>query len=171
MFKLIACVNNKNYIGKNNKLLYHIKNDMGNFKRITTDNVVIMGRNTFESLPKKKPLPNRINIIITSNKGFHIGKSDNAYIVSSIHEAIELCETLFVDKDWYVIGGALIYKQFIEANLIDTMYLTRVYDDTIGDAYVPEIGTLAHSWKTLYSSDKMIDKDTNVEYRFETLKK
>lgn len=170
MFKLIACINNKNYIGKDGKLLYHIKNDMANFKRMTTDNVVIMGRKTFESLPNKKPFPNRINIIITSNKEFCIDKCENAYIVSTIQESIELCETLFDNKDLYVIGGSSIYKQFLKENLIDTIYLTKVDDDTIGDVDAPEIGKIVSSWKVLYCSDKMIDKDTNIEYRFQIFK-
>ena len=65
--KLIVCINNKNVIGRNGGLLFHIKNDLQNFKRMTSDNVVIMGKNTFDTLPNSQPLPNRINIIITND--------------------------------------------------------------------------------------------------------
>lgn len=170
MFKLIACINNKNYIGKDGKLLYHIKNDMKFFKKMTTDNVVIMGRKTFESLPNKKPLQNRINVIITSNKEFCIDECNNAYIVSSIKDAIELCKSLFYDKDWYVIGGASIYKQFLKENLIDTMYLTRVCDDTIGDTDIPELEQAIKSSNVSYICEKRFDEETKLEYRLEIIK-
>ena len=65
MFKIITCINKKGVIGNEGKLLYHIKNDLANFKRMTVGNVVIMGRKTFESLPGGKPLNDRINIVLT----------------------------------------------------------------------------------------------------------
>ena len=72
MFKIIACINKRGVIGNHGKLLYSIKNDMKNFKSMTIGNVVIMGRYTFESLPKKKPLKDRINIIITNQNNIGI---------------------------------------------------------------------------------------------------
>ena len=81
MFKIIACINKRGVIGNHGKLLYSIKNDMKNFKSMTIGNVVIMGRYTFESLPKKKPLKDRINIIITKDNEYNVEASDNVFIV------------------------------------------------------------------------------------------
>ena len=74
MFKIIACINQKRALGKDGKLLYTIKNDLLNFKRQTLGNVVIMGRKTFESLPNKEPLKDRINIILTSNEEYGVSQ-------------------------------------------------------------------------------------------------
>ena len=166
MFTIICCVNNKFYIGKDNKLLYHIKDDMANFKKITTGNVVIMGRNTFESLPNKSSLPNRINIIITSDKKYQIKSSENTYIVSSIEDAIDLCKSMFNDKKWYVIGGASIYKQFLSLNI-----LTVIDDNTKGDVKVDFFKDAINNWATDYESEMQTDKKTNLKFHFLYLKK
>lgn len=171
MFKIICCVNNKFYIGKDNKLLYHIKDDMDNFKKITTGNVVIMGRNTFESLPNKKPLPNRINIIITSDKNYYINSNENAYIASSIEDAIDLCKSLFNDKKWYIIGGASIYKQFLSLNMVDEMLLTIVDDNTEGDTKVDFFKDAINNWTTDYESEMQTNKKTNLKFKFLYVKK
>lgn len=171
MFTIICCVNNKFYIGKDNKLLYRIKDDMTNFKKITTGNVVIMGRNTFESLPNKIPLPNRINIIITSDKSYHIKSSENAYIVSSIEDAIDLCKSMFNEKKWYVIGGASIYKRFLSLNMVDEMILTIVDDDTEGDTKVDFFEGDTNKWSVVYKSETQTDKKTNLKFKFLYLKK
>ena len=77
-FKIIACINQKKALGKDGKLLYHIGNDLANFKRMTVGNVVVMGRKTYESLPNGEPLKNRINVIVTSNEEFGVDqKYDN----------------------------------------------------------------------------------------------
>lgn len=171
MFKIICCINNKFYIGKDNKLLYHIKDDMDNFKKITTGNVVIMGRNTFESLPNKKPLPNRINIIITSDKNYHINSNENTYIASSIEDAIDLCQSLFNDKKWYIIGGASIYKQFLSLNMVDEMLLTIVDDNIEGDAKVELFKDAINNWTIDYESEMQTDKKTNLKFKFLYVKK
>lgn len=171
MFKIICCINNKFYIGKDNKLLYHIKDDMVNFKKITTGNVVIMGRNTFESLPNKEPLPNRINIIITSDKNYHINSNENTYIASSIEDAIDLCQSLFNDKKWYIIGGASIYKQFLSLNMVDEMLLTIVDDNTEGDVKVDFFKDAINNWTTDYESEMQTNKKTNLKFKFLYVKK
>ena len=87
-FIIIACVNELNYIGKDNKLLYTIKEDLNHFKNLTNGNVVIMGRKTYESLPKK-PLPNRINIILTRDKNY---VADGCIIANSVAECYNICK-------------------------------------------------------------------------------
>ena len=138
-FKIIACFNKKRVLGKDGHLIWRIKNDLANFKRQTLNNVVIMGRKTFESLPNQEPLKNRINIIITSNKEFCIDpKYDNVYIVYSINDAVELCNALFDDKEIFVIGGESIYRQFMDSGLVTEMRLTIVNDEADGDVFFPE---------------------------------
>ena len=148
MFKIIACINKKRAIGKDGKLLYSIKNDLANFKNMTVGNVVIMGRKTFESLPNSKPLPDRINVIITSDTEYGVEPADNVYITNSIEDAIELCETLFSDKELFVIGGQSIYQEFMDRNLVSEMRLTVVNDDADGDSFFPEYNE--EEWSTYY---------------------
>lgn len=145
MFKIITCLNNKQYIGKDNTLLYHLKSDLQNFKRMTLNNVVIMGRKTFESLPH--PLLNRINIILTHDKNY---KAKDCIICHSIEECIEICKNQFENKKYYVIGGSSIYKEFLDKDLVSTLYITKVDDDTEGDAIFPLVDYT--KWHLFYQS-------------------
>ena len=170
-FKIIACVNKKGVIGNEGKLLYTIKNDLANFKRMTIGNVVIMGRKTFESLPGGKPLPDRINIVLTSDVEWGVEASDNLYIVNSLEDAVELCEAFFSDKELFVIGGESIYRQFIDNGLVDEMRLTIVNDETEGDTHFPEFNK--DEWNEYYMSMAQV---SNWEYKettfyFQILKK
>ena len=167
-FKIIVCINSQFAIGNNGKLLYHIPNDMANFRRMTTDNVVIMGRKTFESLPGSKPLPNRINIVLATNPKYKIDGFDNVYVVNTIAEAIDLCEKKFSNKMCFVIGGASIYNQFIAQNLIDEIFITTVDDDLNGDAFFPDI--FDDGWKLFYESSEQIGPDS-IKYKFSIFKR
>jgi dihydrofolate reductase len=168
MFKVIACINQKMVIGKNRELLYHIKNDLANFKSMTLNNVVIMGRKTFESLPGGKPLSDRINIILTTDEEYGVEPADNVFITNSIEDTINLCEALFPDKEWFVIGGGDIYKQFMEKGLVNEMRLTVVNDYADGDVFFPEFDK--GEWYTYYESLNMRTTD-NTSFRFQVLKK
>lgn len=171
-FKIIACINQKKALGKEGKLLYTIKNDLANFKRMTLGNVVIMGRKTFESLPNGEPLKDRINVIITSNEEFSVdSKFDNVFIVKSIEDAIELCEALFEGKELFVIGGETVYRQFMEKGLVDEMRLTIVNDETEGDVFFPEYNE--DEWYVYYESMAQVSswKGVDKSFYFEILKK
>ena len=156
-FKIIACINNNNVLGKDNSLIYNIKNDLSNFKRITMDGVVVMGRKTWESLPKK-PLSSRVNVILTSDKNF---SADGAIIAHSIQEVINICEN--TNRECYIIGGASLYSSFLQLDLIDKMYITSVDDNSTGDVYFPVIGD---DWNIFYESDFQHDDKTNLNYKF-----
>jgi len=128
MIKIIVAVDKKGAIGKNNDLLYNIKEDLKNFKDLTSGNIVVMGRNTWESLPIK-PLPNRTNIILTKTlKGIN-----GAIVLSSFDELEEYLK--YTDRDVYIIGGASIYNQVIEKDMASEAHITFV-DDTVEDADV-----------------------------------
>ena len=164
-FKIIACINQKRVLGNEGKLLYHIGNDLANFKRMTVGNVVIMGRKTFESLPNGVPLKDRVNIIITADEEYGVdAKFENVYIVHSVEDAIELCDAFFSDKEVFVIGGESIYRQFMEKDLVGEMRLTIVNDDTEGDAVFPEYNE--EDWYVYYKSMAQVSSWEGVDKSF-----
>ncbi|MCR4611330.1 MAG: dihydrofolate reductase [Lachnospiraceae bacterium] len=131
--KLIAAVDNNWGIGKNNKLLISIPDDMKFFRETTTGNVVVMGRKTLESFPNKRPLKDRINIVLTKDLSY---KVEGATVCHSIEEVLE--EIKQYDSDnVYIIGGGSIYNMF--EPYCDTALITRidyVYD---ADTHFPNL--------------------------------
>ncbi|MBX7050435.1 MAG: dihydrofolate reductase [Flavobacteriales bacterium] len=127
---MIAAIGRNRELGKNNELLWHINEDMQFFKDTTIDHYVIMGRKSFDSIPKKyKPLPNRVNVIISRNPDFMY---EECYTCASIEEGIELAVENG-EPMAFIIGGGEIYRQAIEKNLVDEMFLTHV-DASFADA-------------------------------------
>ncbi len=112
---MIAAVGKNLELGKNNDLIWHFKEDMKFFKETTMGHPVIMGRKTFESLPKA--LPGRRNIVISSNPDY---KANGAETVTSINEALEIAKK----EDVFIIGGGRIYKEFLP--YADNLYLTEI---------------------------------------------
>ena len=121
------------------------------------DGIVVMGRKTWESLPKK-PLLGRVNVVLTSDKNF---SADGAIIAHSIQEVKNICEG--TNRECYIIGGASLYSSFIQLDLIDRMYITSVDDNSSGDTYFPVIGD---DWNIFYQSDFQHDDKTNLKYKF-----
>ena len=140
--EMIAAVGKNYELGKNNDLIWHFKEDMQFFKKTTTGSAVIMGRKTFESLPKA--LPNRRNIVITTNGAY---KAEGAEVVGSIEEAIELTKS----ENAFIIGGASIYKAFLP--YAKAIYLTEI-DASCPDAqtYFPEFNKDEYLREILNSS-------------------
>jgi dihydrofolate reductase len=169
-FNLIVCVNKKNVIGRNGDLLFHIHNDLKNFKRMTTDNVVIMGRKTFESLPGKKPLPNRHNIIVTSDENYKVEGYDNVSIVHSYDEAKDFCIAFFPTKEWFVIGGKSAYNWFLINHLIGTAYVTCVDENSKleGDTILNEDFNDEYVWKLFYQAPQL--EEDGIKYNFSIYK-
>ena len=112
---LIAAIGRNNELGRNNDLIWHFKEDMKFFKETTVGSTVIMGRKTFESLPKA--LPKRRNIVITSDKSY---QAEGAEIVSSVDEALKASQGERV----FVIGGAKVYCEML--GFCDKLYLTEI---------------------------------------------
>jgi dihydrofolate reductase len=157
-FKIIVCINKKNYIGKDNGLICYLPSDLKRFKYLTTNNVVIMGRKTFESLPNGA-LPNRVNIVLTSDKNF---KSDNVIVCHSIDECIKLCEFNYQDKICYVIGGGSIYKSFLEKNVVDVVDVTYALNDIEGDVLFPKLSE--DKWQRINVKRQYFDSRDECEY-------
>ena len=126
---LIAAAAKNNVLGKDNQLIWHISEDLKRFKRLTEGHSIIMGRKTFESMPKA--LPNRTNIILTRNRGYH---AENALIAHTKEDALALSKE---DPTPYIIGGGEIYSLFLP--IASVIELTRIHKSFEGDAFFPEI--------------------------------
>ncbi|NRT78685.1 dihydrofolate reductase [Clostridium beijerinckii] len=160
MISIIVAIAKDNVIGKDNKLLWHISEDLKRFKKITTGKKMIMGRKTFESLPGI--LPNREHIVLTRDNNFNVD-SDKVTIehdFNSVLQRYSECE-----DEVFVIGGAEIYKQFLP--YAKKLYLTKVDEEFEGDTYFPGIN---HSnYNTEYTSEKFIDEKNGLHYTFVNL--
>ncbi len=141
MISIIVATSENGVIGRDGKLPWHIPGDLKHFKSLTTNNVVIMGRKTYESIGK--PLPNRLNIVITRDKN---KTYEGCITVNSIENAIRKAGT---DKEIFIIGGGEIYKKSIK--FVNKVYLTKVHQHIEGDTYFP---TLNERWKEVEREDK-----------------
>lgn len=139
-------------IGKNNDLLFHLPTDLKRFKEITTGHSLIMGRNTLLSLPKW-PLPNRRHIVITDKPDDHF---EGCETVFSIEEALEKVND---EKEAFVIGGGMIYRQFYP--VAGKLYLTVVHQDFDADVYFPEINY--NEWEEL-EHENFYDEKNQFHY-------
>jgi dihydrofolate reductase len=157
---IIVAIAQNNGIGKNNQLLWHIPADMKRFKQITMGHTVIMGRNTFLSLPGG-PLKNRRNLVITDNPDEHF---EGCEMVSSIKEVLEKCDT---DQENFVIGGASVYRQFFP--MADRLYITRVNRSFEADTFFPEIKP--DEWEVISQEHPEPDGKNDFSYTFINLKR
>ncbi len=153
---IIAAIDRNRAIGFENKLLFWLPNDLKRFKQLTTANTILMGRKTFESLPKGA-LPNRRNIVLSTNKDF---LCPDAELFTSIDEALQSCKA---DEHIYIIGGEGIYQQTI--GIADELCLTEI--DAIAenaDAYFPEI--YPNIWHEKSRDSQPIDEKHPCSYAF-----
>ena len=151
---IIVAVAENNAIGKDNKLLWHLSEDLKRFKRLTSGNPVIMGKNTYFSLPVR-PLPKRENIVITDVPGERI---DNCIMAYSIEDAIEKMDS---DKENFIIGGASIYRQFMP--YADKLYITWVHKSFDADTFFPEVDE--KEWREI-SREDITDADDKNPYPY-----
>lgn len=134
--KLIVAMDLDHGIGKNNDLMWHLPSDMRFFKETTLNQIVVMGRKNFESIPEKfRPLPNRENVILTRQQDF---EAEHCLIFHSVREMVlyyqnEKSRTVFI------IGGGQIYKEALELDIIDEMLITHVNHRFDADTFFPAI--------------------------------
>ncbi len=151
----------QNYaIGKDNQLLWHLSEDLKRFKRITSGHPVIMGKKTYESLPKR-PLPKRTNIVITDDRKDNF---EGCTTVFSLDEAIEACRG---EEECFIIGGGSIYRQFLPR--ADKLYITKVHEDFEADTFFPEI--TKEEWQLMEESPLQTDENNSLKYSFLTYKR
>jgi dihydrofolate reductase len=158
---IIVAASTNNAIGKNNQLLWHLPNDLKFFKNTTWGMPVIMGRKTFESV--NKPLPGRINIVITRQAGW---KADGVITAADLNEALQKAAATNC-KEVFIIGGGEIYKECFEQ--AGKIYLTRVHaviDDA--DTFFPAVDE--NKWEQVYNEDFEFDAKHAYPYSFQTWK-
>ena len=153
MISIIAAVAKNRAIGFENKLLYWLPNDLKRFKALTTGHTIIMGRNTFESLPKGA-LPNRRNVVLSRTTK----ELPGCDVYPTLKEALESCKP---EEDIYIIGGARVYEQAIQ--FADRLCLTEI-DDTPkeADAFFPDYS----DWKVDTKEAHPKDEKHAFEYAF-----
>lgn len=155
---IVVAISDNHVIGKENKLLWHMPNDLKHFREITSGHTVIMGRKTFESVGK--PLPKRRNIIITRQQI----SIDGCEVVNSIESALDLCSN---EEEVFIVGGAEIYRQSM--HLTDRIYLTIIHQYFEGDSFFPEIST--QEWKEVFREDHQPDEKNPLPYSFITYRR
>ncbi len=142
MIHLIVAMTNCKVIGNNGQLIWKINDDMKLFKEITINQTVIMGKNTWESIPTKfRPLPNRNNIVISRS----ICETNGAEVANSIEKSLEIAKKY--NTEIFCIGGAQIYKEFLKKNLIEVLHISWVKQNYDGNIFFPEIDF--NNWKEI----------------------
>jgi len=155
MISIIVAIADNYAIGKNNELLWHLPNDLKRFKELTSGHKILMGRNTWLSLPRK-PLPNRTNIVISDVKDEVF---DECLMLRSFEEAIEYCNK---DEEIFVIGGGMVYSQFLP--LADKLYITKVDANFEADTFFPEISE--NLWNLVFRENFRADEKNPFDYSF-----
>ncbi len=158
-FSIIVAIADNYAIGKENRLLWHIPEDLKRFKRITTGHTLIMGKNTFESLPVR-PLPNRTSIVLSDIPGDRIEGCIMAY---SLEEAIEKCP----EDECFVIGGGMVYRQFLP--IADKLYITWVHRVFDADTFFPEMNM--DDWELIESKKHGPGEKNDFSYTYSVYKR
>jgi dihydrofolate reductase len=172
-FNIIVAADQKNGIGKNNSLPWSLKGDMKYFKEITSNtilpleanfgqakNAVIMGRKTWDSIPEKfRPLPNRVNIVLSNNVNYSPHK--DVVAATSLNGALDYCAGCPDIDQVFVIGGGVLYNEAFRHPLCDKIYLTRIQTVFGCDTFIP---TVDKSFVLVSTSTQM---ENDVKYSFE----
>ncbi len=153
---IIAAIAENGVIGREGKLPWHLPEDLKRFKRLTEGYPVIMGRKTYQSLPENyRPLPNRLNIVLTRNRDFAV-EGKNVSVAHSLQEALASLDNRDVEDTnidcgrVYVIGGQSVYRKALP--YADKMELTLVHEQIEGDALFPRIDW--SGWREESKDDK-----------------
>ena len=150
-------------IGFKGNLLTHIKEDMKFFKEMTVGKAVIMGRETFLSLPGQKPLPDRKNFVLTTNPDF---QADGVTVCSSMEEAIKMAKLEFKDEEIFFIGGERVYRE--AEKYADTAYITKIDEEFEADRFIPDFDGL-NNWQI--KEENMLKTEKGLYISFATYKK
>ena len=158
----IVAASENNVIGTKGSLPWYIPEDFKFFKDKTKDHIIIMGRKTFESLPGSRPLPDRLNIVITRNEKY---KAEGALVVPTLKDALELAKKHLPQykDEVYIIGGGEIYEQSL--SLVDRIYITRVHKYIEGDTKYPIID------EAQFLQVGRVDRQEPIPFSFLTFKR
>jgi dihydrofolate reductase len=155
MISIIVAVSEDWGIGKDNELLWHISEDLKRFKRLTSGNTVIMGKKTWESLPRR-PLPGRKNIVLTDNPKESI---ENAVTAYSLQDSLNKCDQ---NEEIFIIGGGSIYRQFMP--VADRLFITHVHMKAPADIFFPEIDLSI--WEITEKEEFKTEGDDGIAYTY-----
>ena len=156
MLSIIVAKAQNNIIGKDNKLLWHLPEDLKRFKNLTTGHTIIMGRKTFESLGRV--LPNRKHIVFTQNPDFKVNDEN----VKVVHSMLEIQEYIEDKEENFVIGGAMIYNLLMP--YVNKMYVTEIHKDFEGDTFFPKINL--DIWKEVSREKGEKTDENDFDYDF-----
>lgn len=159
MMNLIVAKADNDAIGLNNRMPWHIGEDLKYFKRITLGKTVLMGRKTWESLPFK-PLKNRRNIVISSQKDY---VAEGAEVFGSVEAAIEALK----GEEVFCMGGATMYRELLP--MADRLFITRIFHSYEADTFFPKVDSAL--WRVARLSPMLYDEKEDVRYRFEVLER
>lgn len=161
--KAIAAVGSDWGIGKDNRLLFSIPEDMKFFKETTTGHTIVMGRMTLESFPGGRPLKNRTNIVLTTVKNYD---ARGAIVVSSRESLLSCLYDMDAFDDAIVVGGGQVYNDLLE--FIDTAYITKVDSRKPADTFFPDLDK-SGEWEIVSSSEEK--EHDGLKFRFLTYKR
>ena len=156
MLSIIVAKAKNNVIGKNNKLIWNLPEDLKRFKELTTGHVIIMGRKTFESIGRI--LPNRNHVIFTNNTDFNINNEN----VEIVHSMLQIQQYIESEEECFVIGGAMIYNLLMP--YVTKMYVTQIDEEFEGDTFFPKIDE--EKWKIVERIPAK--EESKVKYEFLT---
>ncbi|EMR04822.1 dihydrofolate reductase [Cesiribacter andamanensis] len=159
---IVARADNR-VIGKDNGLIWHMPHDLRFFKETTSGHYVIMGRKSYESL--NKPLPGRLNIIVTRNRGYF---KENCLVMNSLEAALELAAQQ-QQQEVFILGGGEIYQQALDKGLVDRIYLTEIKESFEGDTYFPELQP--GQWTETHREEYTADAQNPHDYAFVRLER
>jgi dihydrofolate reductase len=157
---MIAAVDKNWGIGKDNGLLDHIPEDMKFFRETTKGKAVIMGKNTFLSFPNQKPLPNRLNIVLTHDKSFDF---EGICVCDDLQKAVEIARESYADEDIFIIGGEAVYRA--AEPLCDCAYITKIDNEYEADRFLVNLDKLP-GWRI--KSEEMIKTEKGIYITFTT---
>ena len=158
MLSIVVAKAKNNIIGKDNKLLWNLPEDLKHFKELTTGHTMIMGRKTFESLGRV--LPNRKHIIFSQNPDFKVDDEN----VEVVHSLLQIQNLIEEKEEVFVIGGAMIYNFLMP--YVKKMYVTEIEKDFEGDTFFPIIDN--ETWKETSREKGIRNEKNNLDYYFVT---
>lgn len=156
---LIVAMDSDRGIGKNNDLMWHLPSDMRFFKETTSGHIVVMGRKNYESIPEKyRPLPNRENVVLTRNESY---VADDCNIFHSLEECLNYYKSE-EERTVFIIGGGEIYRQALELNVVDEMYISHVNRSYGADTFFPDFDL--KKWKVETILEQLKDEKHTASF-------
>ena len=156
MLSIIVAIAENNVIGKDNKLIWHLPEDLKRFKSLTTGHTIIMGRKTFESLGRV--LPNRKHVILCNDMEMNID-NENVEVLEDISMLKEYMDS---EEENFVIGGATIYKLLMP--YAQKLYITKINESFDGDVYFPQIDE--NEWQEVKKEKGLTNEDNPLDYEY-----